>query len=222
MSLIVVPPPIKKFFLILLFSTISSGKFILADQLSKYFIRNFLLGQQGYYYQIISVFDLVYSWNYGVSFGMFSENHSYANYAFIIINSFITLYIWHLAFTARSYRYYQGYCLILGGALGNLADRVIHGAVFDFIYLHIGKWGFPVFNFADSFIFIGVLVVLYAHHKESKEIAKQKEAEYAANEKMVSEVKLAAVLADEVDTIMKLNDAKVSEETQRRNVRKGQ
>ena len=191
MSLIVVPPPIKKFFLILLFSIISSGKYVIADQASKYFAQNFLLGQQGYYYKITSFFDLVYSWNYGVSFGMFSENHSYANYVFIVLNSFITLYVWHLAFTARSYRYYVGYVLIVGGALGNLVDRVIHGAVFDFLYFHIGPYGFPAFNLADTFIFFGVAVVIYAHHKEVKDIAKAKEAEYAAEQLARADAQLA-------------------------------
>ena len=191
MSLIVVPQPIKKFFLILLLSTISAAKYIVADQVSKYFAKDFLLGQQGYYFKIASFFDLVYSWNYGISFGMFSENHLYANYVFIILNSIITLYVWHLAFTARSYRYYVGYVLIVGGALGNLVDRIVHGAVFDFLYFHIGKYGFPVFNLADTFIFFGVVVVIYAHHKEVKDIAKAKEEEYAAGQLAQADAQLA-------------------------------
>jgi len=204
MSLIVVHPLIKKFFLILLFSTISSGKFVIADQVSKYFAKNFLLGQQGYYLKVASFFDLVYSWNYGISFGMFSQNHAYANYIFIVLNSIITIYIWHLAFKARSYRYYQGYCLIVGGALGNLVDRIIHGAVFDFVYFHVGTWGFPAFNLADTFIFLGVIVVLFAHNKEAKEIAKAKEVEYAALQKGTADAALENMMDVEVDRIMKL------------------
>jgi signal peptidase II len=191
MSLIVVPQPIKKFFLILFFSIIGAGKCIILDQVTKYFAKNFLLGQQGYYFEITSFFDLVYSWNYGISFGMFSENHLYANYIFICLNSIITLYVWHLAFVARSYRYYVGYVLIVGGALGNLIDRIMHGAVFDFLYFHIGKYGFPVFNLADTFIFCGVIIVIYAHYKEVKDIAKAKEEEYAAEQLAMADVQLA-------------------------------
>ncbi len=208
MSSIVVPQPIKKLFLILLFSTISIGKYVIADQAIKYFARTFLLGQQGYYSEITSFFNLVYSWNYGISFGMFSDNHTYANYVFIGLNSIITLYLWRLVFTARSYRYYTGYCLIVGGALGNLVDRFIHGAVFDFIYFHAGKYGFPAFNLADVFIFFGVIVVLYAHNKEAKEIAKAKEEEYAASQKAMADAKLNAVINDEVDKIIQLDAEK--------------
>jgi signal peptidase II len=197
MSLIVVPPPIKKFFLILLFSVISVAKYTVADQVSKYFAKSFLLGQQGYYFEITSFFDLVYSWNYGISFGMFSENHAYANYVFIVLNTLITIYIWHLAFTARSYRYYVGYVLIVGGALGNLIDRIIHGAVFDFIYFHLGKYGFPAFNLADMFIFLGVLVIIYAHKQEVKNIAKAEEEAYAAEQLARADAQLASQQATE-------------------------
>ena len=214
MSLIFVHPLIKKFFLILFFSIISAGKFVIADQVTKYFAKNFLLGQQGYYFEVTSFFDLVYSWNYGISFGMFSQNHAYANYIFIILNTLITLYIWRLAFNARSYRYYQGYCLIIGGALGNVADRIIHGAVFDFIYFHAGKWGFPAFNLADAFIFLGVVVVLYAHNKEAKEIAKAKEEEYAALQKATANAALETMIDDEVERIMKLGDERVKKEAE--------
>lgn len=192
MSSIVVPPPIKKFFLILLFSTISSAKYIAADQVSKYFAKNFLLGQNGYFFEVTSFFDLVYSWNYGISFGFFSEHRNYANNVFILLNSIITIYIWYLAFTSRSYKYYVGYVLILGGALGNLVDRLVHGAVFDFLYFHIGKYGFAAFNLADSFIFLGVLVVLYAHRRESKDIAKTQEKEYAENQPAEADSQLAS------------------------------
>ena len=187
MSLIVIPDAMKKFFLILLFSTISAAKYIAVDQVSKYFAKDFLLGQQGYYYEITSFFDLVYSWNYGISFGMFSEHHAYANYVLIAVNSVITLYVWHLAFAARSYRYYVGYTLIVGGALGNLVDRIMHGAVFDFIYFHVGKYGFPAFNLADTFIFFGVVVAIYAHFEEEKNIAKAKKEEYAAEQLALAE-----------------------------------
>lgn len=212
MSSIVVHPLIKKFFLILIFSTISAGKFLIADQVSKYFAKNFLLGQQGYYYKITSFFDLVYSWNYGISFGMFSENHTSANYLLIILNSLITIYLWHLAFKARTYQYYQGYCLIIGGALGNLVDRIMHGAVFDFIYFHAGPVGFPAFNLADTFIFLGVMVVLYAHHKESKAIAKAKEEAYNALQKEEANANLDKVMNEEVQRIMKL-DAERTQKT---------
>ena len=98
--------------------------------------------------------------------------------------------------------------------LGNVVDRIIHGAVFDFIYFHAGKWGFPAFNLADAFIFLGVVVVLYAHNKEAKEIAKAKEEEYAALQKATANAALETMIDDEVERIMKLGDARVKKEAE--------
>ena len=50
--------------------------------------------------------------------------------------------------------------LIIGGALGNILDRVRHGAVVDFLYFHYRDYGFPAFNLADSAISIGVTLIL--------------------------------------------------------------
>ena len=55
--------------------------------------------------------------------------------------------------------------------------------MFDFLYFHIGNMAFPAFNLADSFIFIGVVVVIYDMRRESKAIAKEKEAEYSAEDR---------------------------------------
>ena len=52
------------------------------------------------------------------------------------------------------------YSLLIGGALGNLIDRIIHGAVFDFIRIHYADYDFPIFNLADSYITIGSILLL--------------------------------------------------------------
>lgn len=196
MALIELHHQLRKFFLILFFSAVSAGKFMIVDQVAKYLIRNFLLGQQGYYFPVTSFFDLVYSWNYGISFGMFNASHSVANAIFIILNSIITIYIWYLMFKSTTFLYYQGYGLIMGGAIGNLVDRVVHGAVFDFLYFHLGNFGFPAFNLADTFIFLGVALVIYAHYKESKTIAKEKEEDYNPEDKELAD---AAALIKRLD-----------------------
>ena len=51
--------------------------------------------------------------------------------------------------------------LVLGGALGNLIDRIVHGHVIDFILLHTANWSFAIFNFADSFITVGAALIVF-------------------------------------------------------------
>ena len=63
-----------------------------------------------------------------------------------------------------------GLLLILGGAIGNLYDRVSYGYVIDFIYLHFAEFYLPAFNVADSAISLGVLLFLYGSFKSYKKI----------------------------------------------------
>ncbi|MEY3197425.1 MAG: lipoprotein signal peptidase, partial [Pseudomonadota bacterium] len=157
MPLITVHHGIRKFWLVLSLSLIAIVKFTIMDQVTKILVRDFLITQPGNVMHITNWFELVYSWNYGISFGIFSEYHQYTNKIFIGINSFIVLYLWRQMFVVNNWGYYVGYSLIIGGAVGNLVDRVLHGAVFDFLYFHYNDYGFAAFNLADSFIFCGVV-----------------------------------------------------------------
>jgi signal peptidase II len=53
-----------------------------------------------------------------------------------------------------------GFCLIIGGAIGNLIDRAVYGHVIDYIFFHTPVWSFAVFNLADAFISVGAFVVV--------------------------------------------------------------
>jgi signal peptidase II len=53
------------------------------------------------------------------------------------------------------------YNLIIGGAIGNIMDRMFRGAVFDYVYLHYHQYGFAVFNLADSYITLGAILMIY-------------------------------------------------------------
>jgi signal peptidase II len=59
----------------------------------------------------------------------------------------------------------MAFSLIIGGAIGNVIDRVVHGAVVDFLYFHIGRLGWPAFNVADSAITAGVVLMLWAQFR---------------------------------------------------------
>ena len=135
------------------------------DQISKHSILAHLKTMPGYVHEVTSFFSLVLAWNHGISFGLFGQYYQYSNMIFIGINSCIIAYLYYLLITPISQTLFAGYVLIIGGAIGNLYGRIEQGAVFDFLYFHLGEYDFPAFNLADSFIFLGVCVVIYSHIK---------------------------------------------------------
>ena len=60
------------------------------------------------------------------------------------------------------------FALIIGGAIGNVIDRIAIGAVVDFLYFHAGRYGWPAFNLADSAITLGVAIMLWAQLHDSR------------------------------------------------------
>jgi signal peptidase II len=133
---------------------------IITDQASKLYLISHLKNTLGMKLTILPFFDCVFAWNHGASFSLFAEYHQYSNIGFFILNSLITLYIIWLFITSQYSMEVFSYSLLIGGALGNLIDRIIHGAVFDFIRIHYADYDFPIFNLADSYITIGSIVLL--------------------------------------------------------------
>ena len=176
--MITVHPEIKKKWLIIYHSTILMVKLAAVDQLSKWWVAGYLKKIPNYVFEVTSFFNLVYSWNYGISFGLFSEYYQYSNRLFLGLNICITGYLWYLLATCKSFRAFLGFSFIVGGAIGNLCDRIFKGAVFDFLSFHYNDYYFAAFNLADSFIFIGVVILIYDHYKTQKMIAEKKKGDY--------------------------------------------
>lgn len=110
---------------------------------------------------LLPFFDLRYAENYGVSFGMFTATSMEMRYGLIIVTALIALgvTVWMLRETLRGDILSLG--LVLGGALGNIYDRLTLGYVIDYADLHIGEWRpFAIFNLADVAITFGVLILL--------------------------------------------------------------
>ncbi len=144
---------------------------IIADQYSKLYLISYLKTRPSYIIEVTSFFDIVYAWNYGASFGLFKQYYQYSNYAFIALNSLIVSLLLGLIIRARSGFEYIPFSLIVGGALGNIIDRVMHGAVFDFLYFHYNNYHFPVFNIADSFISIGAGLYFLEYYLSKRNLA---------------------------------------------------
>ncbi len=122
--------------------------------------------------EILSFADLVLVWNRGVSFGLFNQDSQVLRWVLTAIALAISvgLLVWLMRVARTLPAVAVG--LILGGALGNVVDRVRFGAVVDFVYLHAGTFAWPAFNVADSTITVGVVVLLYDSLFASRESSK--------------------------------------------------
>lgn len=135
--------------------------FIITDQFSKFLLIDYLKTVSSNQLKILPFLKLVYVWNQGISFGLFGK-FQYSNITIMIFNSLIVLYLTYQTLISRDPTNRFAIILIISGAIGNLIDRLIHGAVFDFIFLHCSNYSFPAFNLADSYITIGVMTyILY-------------------------------------------------------------
>ncbi|WP_044194024.1 signal peptidase II [Ehrlichia japonica] len=127
---------------------------IFVDQLSKWYIMS-LIGDVG----VIEVFSFLrFStvWNTGISFGILHD-FMYSNLIFCNISILITFVLFYLLIIRSSDRF--PLAIIIGGSIGNIIDRVRHSAVYDFIDFYINHWHWPTFNLADSFIFLGIVII---------------------------------------------------------------
>lgn len=111
---------------------------------------------------IFPFFDLQLSYNSGAAFGFLGSAGGWQQVFFSIVAVFaiILLVGWMARQPRHKIKYTIGLALILGGAAGNLIDRVLYGHVTDFILLHWQSHNFPNFNIADSGITIGVLLLM--------------------------------------------------------------
>ena len=100
--------------------------------------------------------------NYGAAFSFLSDAGGWQRWLFTVLASAVSLVliIWVLRLPRREWLTALALALVVGGALGNLADRVQLGYVVDFVDVHFGGWHFPAFNVADSAISCGVVLLI--------------------------------------------------------------
>ena len=102
-------------------------------------------------------FELI--WNKGIAFGLFSLSDGLSYKLITVLIIFIVIILIYFILRSRGYEKF-GLMLILGGALGNLFDRIFYNAVPDFIDLHVNSYHWFIFNVADIFISIGVFIMI--------------------------------------------------------------
>ncbi len=110
--------------------------------------------------KISDFFSLVMVWNRGVSFGMFNSIEN-PQIILSILQGGIAIFLCFWLYNNSKKHFTIALGLIIGGAFGNVIDRIIHGAVADFLDFHIANYHWPAFNLADSCVFIGVAILLF-------------------------------------------------------------
>ena len=132
---------------------------IVLDQITKTLItRSFQLGDLK---TITPFFDLVRAHNTGAAFSFLAGASGWQRWFFIGLGAVATVFIvWLLARHSGQRLFCWALALILGGAVGNVVDRILHGHVVDFIQVHWGSAYFPSFNVADSAISVGAVLLI--------------------------------------------------------------
>jgi len=129
------------------------------DQLSKWLIVTKIM-VSARVLPVTPFFNLVLNWNPGISFGLFNSAPEIARYVFVgvagVIIGLLLSWLWRV----QRPLLVAAIGLVVGGAIGNVIDRLRFGAVTDFLYFHLGRYDFPAFNLADSSITIGVGLIL--------------------------------------------------------------
>ena len=133
---------------------------IVVDQVSKIIVLSALGPFQGV--SVTPFFNLVVVLNTGISFGLFASEGELARYLLVALALIVSIILmrWLASSTNRFVCAALG--MIIGGAFGNVIDRLVHKAVVDFLDFHLYGWHWPAFNVADSAITIGVALFVLA------------------------------------------------------------
>ncbi|WP_088332160.1 signal peptidase II [Lacimicrobium sp. SS2-24] len=137
-----------------------AGVVLLCDQLTKIWVLEGMALYQSI--PVMPYFNLTHVHNYGAAFSFLSNAGGWQRWFFTAIALTVSVLI---LFWLRQSKKEQvllpcAFSLILGGALGNLYDRLAYGYVVDFLDFYVGEWHWPAFNLADSAIFVGAALLI--------------------------------------------------------------
>lgn len=150
----------RKWFLI-------SAIVVALDLYTKHLVQNaFVFGE---HLTMTSFFDLVRFHNEGAAFSFLSNAGGWQKWFFTAVAIIAVIVITYLIRKNPTQKLFCiGLALVLGGAIGNLYDRLTLGYVVDFLYFHINEYYWPAFNVADSAISVGVAILLWDSFKQDK------------------------------------------------------
>ncbi|ACJ30410.1 Peptidase A8, signal peptidase II [Shewanella piezotolerans WP3] len=144
----------------------------IADQLSKQWVlSSFELYES---VKLLPMFNFTYVRNYGAAFSFLSDAGGWQRwlFTFVAVGFSILLSVWLRQQSTKMWRLNLAYTLVIGGALGNLIDRLQHGFVVDFLDFYWKTSHFPAFNIADSAICIGAGLIILDSFVSGKDVKK--------------------------------------------------
>jgi signal peptidase II len=143
------------------FGFIIAGALFVADQIFKWIITGPLNLKAVQEIYLFPIFQFTWTENRGVALGMFTAGSDAQRWGLVVVTAVIAGFVTHWLWKERRRGDVLGLGLILGGALGNIVDRVRFGYVVDFLDLHFGEFRpFLIFNLADAAISVGVVILL--------------------------------------------------------------
>jgi signal peptidase II len=140
---------------------------IAVDQLTKWLtVSNLAYGYPGV--EITPFFNLVHVYNPGAAFSFLADQGGWQRWFFAGLATAVTvlLSVWMYKLPRAARWLPVAYALIIGGAIGNVIDRLMLGHVVDFLDFYVGNWHWPAFNLADSFIFVGAAMIIIDSFKK--------------------------------------------------------
>ncbi|MEW6119415.1 MAG: signal peptidase II [Pseudomonadota bacterium] len=133
---------------------------IVVDHLTKFWVSSVLDYQE--FVPVLPFFSLVLVHNTGAAFSFLADAGGWQRWFFIAVGALATVVILRLLRRhAHEPRLAIPLALVLGGALGNVIDRIVLGYVVDFLYFHYRSFAWPAFNIADSAIFVGAVWLVW-------------------------------------------------------------
>jgi len=126
--------------------------------------NNLLFGQS--VDTVLPFIELLLIFNSGIAFGIFDKKGELASNLLLILTILITLYLLWMIINETKDRNKIALSFITSGAIGNVLDRINDGSVTDFLHLKIYNYSLFVFNFADAFITIGAILIIYFEFKD--------------------------------------------------------
>lgn len=144
-----------------------SAAIVTLDQLTKSMVVQAI--PYGASVEILPFLSLLLTYNPGAAFSFLADAAGWQRWFFIVVAVAASIVVVYLLFKNRNDRLFcLALALVLGGAVGNLIDRMLFGAVVDFVLLHWKGWHWPAFNLADSCITVGVGVMLWDSVRRSR------------------------------------------------------
>jgi len=151
-----------------LFVVVSSGSVLLIDFLSKNKIISIFKDGIVEKIYVNEYLDFILVFNTGISYGLFSGGGDFQKWILISLSILIIIFLLSFVRNESTILSKLGVSFIIGGALGNVLDRFTYGAVIDFISLHAKGFSWYIFNIADMFIVLGVILFILSQFILSK------------------------------------------------------